>query len=39
MYSTLTDLQSQYLSGAFESEEEYNNAVTAAKEYYYEKLE
>ena len=39
MYSTLTDLQSQYLSGAFESEEEYNNAVAAAKEYYYEKLE
>jgi len=39
MYSTLTDLQQQYLSGAFESEEEYNNAVTAAKEYYYQKLE
>ena len=39
MYSTLTDLQQQYLSGAFESEEEYNEAVAAAKEYYYEKLE
>lgn len=39
MYDTLTDLQQQYLSGAFESEEEYHNAVTAAKEYYYAKLE
>ena len=39
MYSTLTDLQQQYLDGAFESEEEYHKAVTAAKEYYYEKLE
>ena len=39
MYSTLTDLQQQYLDGAFESEQEYHDAVTAAKEYYYEKLE
>ena len=39
MYDTLTDLQQQYLSGAFESEEEYHAAVTAAKEYYYAKLE
>ena len=38
MYDTLTDLQQQYLSGAFESEEEYHRAVEAAKEYYYEKL-
>jgi hypothetical protein len=27
MYDTLTDLQTQYLEGAFESEEEYRNAV------------
>lgn len=39
MYDTLTELQQQYLEGAFESEQEYNDAVTAAKEYYYEKLE
>ena len=39
MYDTLTDLQSQYLEGAFESEEEYHAAVEAAKQYYYEKLE
>lgn len=39
MYDTLTDLQSQYLEGAFESEEEYHAAVEAAKSYYYEKLE
>lgn len=39
MYDTLTDLQTQYLEGAFESEEEYHAAVEAAKEYYYEKLQ
>lgn len=39
MYSTLTDLQQQYLEGAFESEEEYHAAVEAAKQYYYEKLQ
>jgi vacuolar-type H+-ATPase subunit E/Vma4 len=39
MYSTLRDLQQQYLSGAFESEEEYNTAVAEAKQYFYEKLE
>ena len=39
MYDTLTGLQQQYLNGAFASEEEYNAAVTAAKEYYYAKLE
>ncbi len=38
MYDTLTDLQEQYLSGAFENEQEYNDAVTAAKEFYYDKL-
>ena len=39
MYDTLTDLQQQYLNGAFATEEEYNAAVTSAKEYYYAKLE
>jgi hypothetical protein len=39
MYDTLTDLQSQYLEGAFESEEEYQNAVAEAKQYYYQLLE
>jgi hypothetical protein len=39
MYDTLTSLQQQYLDGAFESEEEYHNAVAEAKEYYYAKLE
>lgn len=38
MYDTLTTLQEDYLNGAFESEEEYNNAVSAAKEYYYDLL-
>ena len=38
MYTTLTELQQQYLEGAFETEEEYHRAVEAAKEYYYEKL-
>ena len=39
MYDTLTDLQKQYLEGAFATEQEYQDAVTAAKEYYYAKLE
>ena len=39
MHQTLSDLHQQYLDGEFESEEAYNNAVTAAKEYYYELLE
>jgi hypothetical protein len=39
MYDTLTQLQQDYLNGAFETEEDYQNAVLAAKEYYYEKLE
>jgi hypothetical protein len=39
MYDTLKELQTQYLEGAFDNEEEYNNAVAEAKKYYYEKLE
>jgi hypothetical protein len=35
MYDTLTSLNEQYMNGQFESEEEYNAAVSAAKEYYY----
>jgi hypothetical protein len=38
MYDTLTDLQQQYLNGAFASEEEYHRAVEEAKQYYFEKL-
>ena len=38
MYDTLTDLQNQKLEGMFESEQEYQDAVAAAKEYYYQKL-
>ena len=37
-YDTLTELQETFLNGGFASEEEYNNAVEAAKSYYYEKL-
>lgn len=39
MYETLSELHQKYLDGEFASEEEYNNAVAAAKEYYYQKLE
>lgn len=39
MYETLSDLHTKYLEGEFASEDEYNNAVAAAKEYYYQKLE
>jgi hypothetical protein len=39
MYDTLGSLQEQYLNGAFESEEEYNKAMEAAKQYYYQKLQ
>ena len=39
MYDTITDLQNQYLDGAFSSEKEYNEAVQAAKEHYYAKLQ
>lgn len=38
MYDTLQDLQQQKLDGMFETEQEYQDAVTAAKEYYYDKL-
>ena len=39
MYDSLTELQNQYLFGAFESESAYNLAVEEAKRYYYAKLE
>ena len=39
MYDSLTELQNQYLSGAFESESAYNLAVEEVKRYYYAKLE
>lgn len=38
MYDTFTQLQEQYLSGEFETEAEYQEAMLKAKEYYYEKL-
>ena len=38
MYSTFEELNQQYLDGAFASEKEYQDAVTEAKTYYYEKL-
>ena len=38
MYDTFTALQEQYLSGEFETEAEYQEAMLKAKEYYYEKL-
>lgn len=38
MYDTFTELQEQYLSGEFETEAEYQDAMLKAKEYYYEKL-
>ena len=39
MYNELTELQQKYLEGAFDSEEEYQEAMEATKKYYYEKLE
>lgn len=39
MYDTLTSLSEQYRNGEFESEQEYQNAVLAAQQYYYEQLE
>ena len=39
MYDTLTDIQTRYLNGEFESEEEYHQAMEEAKEYYYQKLQ
>lgn len=38
MYDTLTDLHTRYLAGEFESEQEYQNAVDEATQYYYQKL-
>lgn len=38
-YSTMTELQHQYLNGEFENEAEYQEAMLAAREYYYEKLQ
>ena len=38
MYDTLTQLQEQWLNGEFESEQEYQNAVLEAKQYYYDLL-
>jgi hypothetical protein len=39
MYDYFTELHERYLSGEFESEQEYQNAVMEAKQYYYERLE
>ena len=39
MYDTMAQLQQDYLNGAFESEAEYNAAMEAAKQYYYQKLQ
>jgi len=38
MYDTLTQLQEKWLNGEFESEQEYQNAVLEAKQYYYDLL-
>jgi hypothetical protein len=38
MTSILQEIQTQYLSGAFENEEQYHNAMTEAQSYYFEKL-
>jgi hypothetical protein len=35
MYATLTEIQEQWKNGEFESELEYENAMLAAQEYYY----
>lgn len=39
MYDTLTDLQTRYLNGEFETEEEYHQAMEEAKAYYYQQLQ
>lgn len=39
MYEALSELHEQYLSGEIKTEDEYNEAVRAAKEYYYQQLE
>ena len=38
MYNELTELQQKYLEGQFASEDEYQKAVEATKEYHYNKL-
>jgi predicted RNase H-related nuclease YkuK (DUF458 family) len=35
----MTELQTQYLNGEFENEQEYQEAMEEAKEYYYKKLQ
>ena len=39
LYNTLDEINRQYHEGAFESEQEYQNAMLEAKEYYYALLE
>lgn len=39
LYTTLDEINRQYHEGAFESEQEYQNAILEAKEYYYALLE
>ena len=39
MHATLSELEEQYYNGEFASLEEYQNAVTAATDYYYAQLE
>lgn len=38
MYDTLGELQEQFLNGEFESEKQYNEAVMAAKQFYFAQL-
>ena len=38
MYDTFNKIQADRLAGSYATEEEYNNAITAAKDYYYKKL-
>lgn len=38
-YDTMTELQTQYLNGEFENEEEYQAAMESSRKYYYEKLQ
>ena len=38
-YDTMTDLQTKFLNGEFENEQEYHHAMESAKEFYYQKLQ
>lgn len=38
-YDTMTELQTQYLNGEFENEQEYQTAMESSRKYYYEKLQ